>query len=126
MPCHTRLPFTHSLALVSHSHSRVCKCVLFSLQVALFKQAGLSLKALPFRPITKGAEIVYRACSTDEDGVLTEEYWYGKVGLMTKTDSHWIRFYSLEDIGGLISEEKHPMLLSDYYDRWMFVLVECM
>ena len=96
-------------------------CAWFASQVTLFKQCGLPLKALPFRPIEKGAELVYRATSTDEDGVLTEEYWYGTVGLMTKTESHWIKFYDLTDIGGFISEEKHPMIESEYYDRWMFV-----
>ena len=92
---------------------------LLSPQVSLFTEAGLPFKALPFKAIEKGDKIVYRVPDMDVD-VLVETYWYGTVGLMTKSGSHWIKFYDIED-NSYISEEKHPMFEKDYYDRWMFV-----
>ena len=89
-------------------------------QVALFKEAGLPLDAIPYKAPETGDSIVVRCTSTEED-MLVEEYWYGTVGLLTKTGT-WIKFYGLgEDNDAFISEEKHKLKLSDYYDTWMLV-----
>ena len=75
---------------------------------------------LRYKAPEKGDSIVVRCTSTDED-MLVEEYWYGVVGLLTKTGT-WIKFYGLgEDSDSFIGEEKHKLKLADYYDTWMLV-----
>ena len=78
------------------------------------------LRALPFSEIKTGAEVVFKFPYTSEEGVLVDEYWYGKVGLLTKSEWHWIKFMDLED-DSFVSEEKHPFDLAQYYDSWMLV-----
>ena len=81
-------------------------------QVALFKEAGLPLDAIPYKALEKGDSIVVRCTSTDEDtGALIEEYWYGVVGLLTKKGT-WIKFYRLgEESNTFIGEEKYELKL---------------
>ena len=89
------------------------------MQIPLFKEAGLPLRALPFMALKKGDEVVYRIPFTNDDGVLVEEFWYGMVTLCTKQGT-WIKFLDMED-GSKISEEKHITDPTDYYDSWMKV-----
>ena len=101
---------------------RACSLAPSPSQVQLFKDSKFPkpLRALPFSEIKTGAEIVYLAPYTDESDCLVYDYWYGKIGLMTKSSAHWVNFLDLED-GEKICEEKHPFKLADYYDTWMLV-----
>ena len=92
----------------------------FSLQIPLFKEAGLPLSALPFTQLEKGDEVVYRIPYTNEEGALVEEFWYGVVALVCQHNQTWIKFLDLED-NSKISEEKHHTDPSEYFDRWMKV-----
>ena len=91
-----------------------------SLQISLFKEAGLPLSALPFTELKKNDKVVYRIPYTNEEGALVEEFWYGVVTLIVKDNQNWIRFLDLED-NSKVSEEKHLMDQSEYFDRWMKV-----
>lgn len=85
-----------------------------------FLEAQLPFEALPLsKPIAKSDTIVLRVPSTDEEGCLHEEYWYGVVNMLT-TKGTWIKFFDIEE-GTLISEEKHMLNTCDYYDTWMRV-----
>ena len=90
----------------------------------LFKASGLPLKALPFKKLEKGDEVVVCVPYTNDDGKLVPEYWYGVVSLACANAS-WIKFYDIEDIfketKRHISEEKHKLHQKDYYDSWMLV-----
>ena len=77
-----------------------------------FKKSGLPLRALPRAELTKGQEVVL---------FVDDEYWYGKINLVTKNSGTWIKFYDLEEGGSFISEEKHMLPPDEYYDRWMLV-----
>lgn len=90
----------------------------------LFKASGLPLKALPFKKLEKGDEVVVCVPYTNDDGELVPEYWYGVVSLACMNAS-WIKFYDELDIfketKKHISEEKHKLLEKNYYDTWMRV-----
>ena len=91
------------------------------MQVQLYLEAQLPFKAMPLGEsgISKSDSVVVRVPSTDEEGCLHEEYWYGIVNMLTKSGT-WIKFFDIES-GDFISEEKHLLKTCDYYDTWMRV-----
>jgi hypothetical protein len=95
---------------------------LLLLQVALFKEASqlFHFKAIPYEKLKSGDKVVVCAATADDCTMeMVDEYWYGIVGLITKSGI-WIKFYDvLSD--EFIQEEKHCLKLADYYDRWMRV-----
>ena len=62
---------------------------------------------------------------TTDDGVLVDAYWYGIVSV-AYANASWIKFYEFDDDTSdktikPISHEKHKLIASEYFDRWMLV-----
>ena len=81
------------------------------------------MKALPFKKVEVGSEIVICIPYMGDDGTLIPEYWYGVVS-NALANASWIKFYDVTDDPKKdkhISWEKHKLLEKDYFDKWMLV-----